>query len=71
MAANLPPVQLYRIVPVVTDLRFGKWDAVLKQKMPPSDQKLTTAMFHYARGFAYANKHDFKHAARSARSLPR
>jgi len=62
MAANLPPVQLYRIVPVVTELRFGKWGAVLKEKMPPADQKLTTAMFHYARGFAYANKHDFKNA---------
>jgi tetratricopeptide (TPR) repeat protein len=63
MAANLPPVQLYRVVPVVTYVRFGKWDAVLKEKMPPPDQKLTTAMFHYARGFAYANKRDFKHAS--------
>ncbi|HVU22303.1 MAG TPA: hypothetical protein VHE09_16350 [Rhizomicrobium sp.] len=62
MAASLPPVQLYRIVPIVTDVRFGKWDEVLKQKMPPADQRLTTAMFHYARGFAYANKRDFKRA---------
>ncbi|MEI9933238.1 MAG: hypothetical protein WDM89_22570 [Rhizomicrobium sp.] len=69
MAANLPPVQLYRIVPVVTYLRFGKWDAVLREKMPPADQKLTTAMFHYARGFAYANKRDFKHAAAERATL--
>ena len=71
MAANLPPVQLYRIVPVVTDVRFGKWNAVLKAKMPPADQKLTTAMFHYARGFAYANKRDFKHAAAERAMLAR
>ncbi|HTT98834.1 MAG TPA: hypothetical protein VMF58_12350 [Rhizomicrobium sp.] len=62
MAAGLPPVQLYRFVPVVTDLRFGRWDAVLKAKMPPADLKLTTAIYLYARGFAYANNHDFKHA---------
>jgi tetratricopeptide (TPR) repeat protein len=69
LAANLPPVQLYRIVPVVTDVRFGKWNAVLEAKMPPSNQKLTTAMFHYARGFAYANKHDFKRAAKERAKL--
>lgn len=63
MAAGIPPVQLYRIVPIVTALRFGKWNDVLTEKMPPADQKLTTAMFHYARGFAYANTHGFKRAA--------
>jgi tetratricopeptide (TPR) repeat protein len=63
MAAGLPPVQLYRNVPVVTDVRFGKWDAVLAEKFPPPDLKLTTAIYHYARAFAYANKRDFKHAA--------
>jgi len=63
MAAHLPPVQLYRLVPVVTAVRFGKWNDVLAEKLPPPDLKLDVAMFHYARGFAYANKRDFKHAA--------
>ena len=69
MAAGLPPVQLYRIVPVVTAVRFGRWNDVLAQKMPPPELKLTTAMFHYARAFAYANKHDFKHAAQERAKL--
>jgi tetratricopeptide (TPR) repeat protein len=63
IAAGLPPVQLYRFVPVVTDLRFGRWDDVLAAKLPPAKLKLTMAMYRYARAFAYANKHDFKHAA--------
>src|ERR1043166_6867245 len=62
MAANLPPVQLYLLVPVVTDIRFGKWDAALKEKRPADALKLDVAVSLYARGFAYANKHDFKHA---------
>ncbi|HVZ91706.1 MAG TPA: hypothetical protein VG843_08650 [Rhizomicrobium sp.] len=62
MAAGIPPVQLYRIVPIVTALRFGKWNDVLKMKMPPADQKLTTAIYRYARAFALANKRDFKRA---------
>ena len=69
MAAGLPPVQLYRIVPVVTAVRFGRWNDVLAQKMPPPALKLTTAIFHYARAFSYANKHDFKHAAQERAKL--
>jgi len=69
MAAGLPPVQLYRIVPVVTDVRFGRWSDVLAEKMPPPELKLTTAIFHYARAFAYANKHQFKLAAQERAKL--
>jgi tetratricopeptide (TPR) repeat protein len=69
MAAGIPPVQLYRIVPIVTAVRFGKWNDVLAMKMPPPDQKLTTAIYRYARAFAYANKHDFKRAAKERAAL--
>lgn len=62
MAAQLPPVQLYLFVPVVTDIRFGKWDAALAEKRPSKDLKLATAISLYARGFAYANKHNIKNA---------
>jgi predicted Zn-dependent protease len=53
----------------VTDVRFGRWNDVLAEKMPPPDLKLTTAMFHYARAFAYANKHQFKRAAQERAKL--
>ncbi|HEV2560777.1 MAG TPA: hypothetical protein VGT78_01425 [Rhizomicrobium sp.] len=69
MAAQLPPVQLYLFVPVVTDIRFGKWDAALAEKRPLSDDKLDVAVSLYARGFAYANKHDFRHAAQDRAML--
>jgi tetratricopeptide (TPR) repeat protein len=63
IAAQLPPVQLYLFVPIVTDIRFGKWDAALAEKRPEDNLKLDKAVSLYARGFAYANKHDLKHAA--------
>ena len=69
LAAGLPPVQLYRFVPVVTDLRFGKWNDVVAEPLPPAELKLDMAMFRYARGFAYANKHDFKRAAAERAAL--
>jgi tetratricopeptide (TPR) repeat protein len=69
MAADLPPVQLYLFVPTMTDLRFGKWDAVLKEKRPKPALKLDVAMSLYARGFARAAKHDFKNAKRDRQAL--
>jgi tetratricopeptide (TPR) repeat protein len=56
MAADLPPVQLYRFVPAITELRFGHWDAVLKEPSPDAALKLDVAMSLYARGIAFANK---------------
>jgi tetratricopeptide (TPR) repeat protein len=69
VAAGLPPVQLYRNVPVVTEVRFGRWNEVLAEKLPPPELKLTTAIFRYARAFAYANKRDFRHAAQERAML--
>ena len=64
---GLPPAQLYLFVPIVTDLRFGKWDEVLAEPRASPDLKLDVAMSHLARGFAYANKGDFANATARAR----
>lgn len=69
LAAQLPPVQSYLLVPVVTDIRFGKWDKALAEARPADDLKLDKAVSLYARGFAYANKRDFKHAAQDRAML--
>jgi tetratricopeptide (TPR) repeat protein len=66
---SLPPVQLYQIVPIVTDIRFGKWDEALAEPQPADNLKLVKAMSLYARGFAYANKRDFAHAAEERAAL--
>jgi len=62
-------VQLYAFTPIVTYLRFGKWDAVLAEPPPPAEQKLTLTMAHLARGFAYANTGDKANAAAERAAL--
>jgi tetratricopeptide (TPR) repeat protein len=62
-------VQLYLFVPIMTDLRFGKWDAALAEPRPADNLKLDVAMSLYARGFAFANKRDFKNARHDRRLL--
>jgi len=54
--------QTFYPVPIVTLVRFGKWNAVLAEPLPSQDLKLVVAISHYARGFAFANKGDFKQA---------
>jgi hypothetical protein len=69
IAAALPPVQLYLLVPVLTDIRFGKWNKALAEKLPAPDLKLDVAISHYARAFAYANKRQFRNAAKERNAL--
>jgi tetratricopeptide (TPR) repeat protein len=57
-----PSADLYYLTPFATLLRFGRWDAVLAEPMPAANLKLTTAIAHLARGFAYANKGDLADA---------
>jgi tetratricopeptide (TPR) repeat protein len=64
-----PQAQLYFLTPFATLLRFGKWDAVLAEPLPPDEQKLTLVVAHLARGFAYAAKGDAAHAAAERAAL--
>jgi tetratricopeptide (TPR) repeat protein len=57
-----PGAQLFYFTPIATLLRFGKWDAILAEPLQPDDRKLDVAVSLYARGFAFANKGDLKHA---------
>jgi len=52
--AQLPLVEEFLAVPVLTMARFGKWDAVLAEPAPPADRVYQRAMWHYARGLAFA-----------------
>jgi tetratricopeptide (TPR) repeat protein len=42
--------------------RFGKWDAILAEPAPPEYLPITTAMWRYSRGLAYAAKGEVPHA---------
>jgi len=58
LSEGLPLGELYVFTPVATDLRFGKWQAILAEPAPPKTLLLDTAIWTYARGFAHANTGD-------------
>jgi tetratricopeptide (TPR) repeat protein len=57
-AADLPPAELYTFTPVATELRFGKWAAVLAEPSPAPGLILSRAVWLHARAFAHANLGD-------------
>ena len=63
MAREIPGVQVFVPTVLLTQLRFGKWDEVLKAEKPDPELHFSTAMWHYARARAFAAKGEIKNAA--------
>lgn len=59
MIAQMPMLEFIPPYPVMTLVRFGKWDAVLDETPPPVSQRYTSGIYHYARGVALAAKGQF------------
>lgn len=50
----IPMIEFFRASHVLTKVRFGLWDEILKQPAPPAGMPLLKATWHYARGMALA-----------------
>jgi tetratricopeptide (TPR) repeat protein len=62
LAGRLPLAEIYAFTPVVTQLRFEKWDAVLAEPSPPKALVVDRAIDLYAKGAAYAAKGELNKA---------
>lgn len=58
----LATLQHYWITPVYAYVRFGKWDRILNLEEPAEDLVYPRAVYHYARGIAYARQGNHKTA---------
>ena len=50
----MPPLEGFMTIPMAVDLRFHKWDDILKMPKPDPDMKTATVFWHFARGMALA-----------------
>src|SRR5687768_1032279 len=46
----MPMLEMFRPYPIVAQVRFGRWDDLLKEPKPDEALKITTGYWHYARG---------------------
>lgn len=51
---EVPLLEDFLTVPILTLVRFGRFDAALAEPKPPAEQRYRTALWHYARGVALA-----------------
>lgn len=61
---NAALIDPYMSIVYEVEMRFGMWDELLAEKAPPSYWPITTALWHFARGTAYAAKGEIKDAER-------
>ena len=54
MVKDMPPLEAFMTIPMAVNVRFHKWDEILKTPQPPADKKVTTTYWHFARGMALA-----------------
>ncbi len=50
----MPPLEGFMTIPLAVEIRFHKWDEILKMPQPDPAMKTTTVFWHFARGMALA-----------------
>lgn len=53
---QFPTIEFFQTIPILALIQFGRWDEVLNEPAPPESLHFATAIWHYARGTAYAAK---------------
>ena len=51
-----PTIEFFRTVPLLSLVRFAKWDEILAEPQPHEEFMFARSVWHYARGVAYAAK---------------
>jgi tetratricopeptide (TPR) repeat protein len=51
---EMPPIDGFMTIPMAVNVRFHRWDDILKMPQPSPDMKIATVFSHFARGMAFA-----------------
>src|SRR3989454_9908250 len=51
---DMPPIEGFMTIPIAVDVRFHRWDDILKMPQPDPDMKVASVFSHFARGMALA-----------------
>jgi tetratricopeptide (TPR) repeat protein len=53
---DMPPLEGFVTIPIAVDVRFRRWDDILKMAKPDPSMKTETVFWHFAHGMALAAK---------------
>jgi tetratricopeptide (TPR) repeat protein len=57
-----PTIEYFHTIPLLSYVRFGKWDEILNFPKPAPEFKYSQGIYHYARGIAYAANGELEEA---------
>ncbi len=66
---DMPPLEGFMTIPIAVDVRFHKWDEILKMPAPDPEMKVTTVFWHFARGLALASRGNIAEAEAEHKSV--
>ena len=52
---EMPPLEGFMTIPMAVDIRFHRWNDILKMPQPDPDMKTATVFWHFGRGLALAS----------------
>jgi tetratricopeptide (TPR) repeat protein len=53
---EMPPLESFMTIPIAVNVRFRRWDDILKTPKPNQEMQTETVFWHFARGLALAAK---------------
>ena len=53
---DMPPLEGFLTIPIAVNVRFHKWDELLRMPKPDADMQTETVFWHFAHGMALAAK---------------
>jgi tetratricopeptide (TPR) repeat protein len=69
MVKEMPPLEAFMTIPMAVNVRFQKWDEILKTPQPAADRAVTTTYWHFARGMALAGTGKTAEAEKELKAL--
>ncbi len=65
----MPMLEMFSPYPIVTLVRFQKWEEILKYPMPAAEMRITGGFLNFARGMAFANSEEPDEAKKELAAL--
>jgi tetratricopeptide (TPR) repeat protein len=66
---QFPTVEFFKTIPILTQVQFGQWDAILAEAEPPTPRDYSRAIASYARGTALVRKGQLSEAKQELEQL--
>lgn len=59
---QIPFIEFFQTLPLLSYIRFARWEEILSYKKPNEDFKFSLGIYHYARSIAFSSLGDFDKA---------